>query len=181
MLFRSEQGNDTLLGDGGTDKLYGASGLDSLDGGAGADLLAGGAGRDVLTGGTSADQFLFAATNDGADQITDFSYAEGDRIRFGDGLAPGAVIATAAGAKIELGGGVSVVLAGIGWLVWSKLAPGTKTAMTVESERGKALRTLLSPQAFTPAAEGQAAPLLARGCLAEDVQAIFDAYVLDLA
>ena len=75
-------GNDTLSGDAGNDKLDGGDGDDSLTGGAGADTLQGGAGLDTMTGGSGADTFYFGK-NDlgaGAEIITDFSHAEGDRI-----------------------------------------------------------------------------------------------------
>ena len=116
-------GNDTAFGGAGHDAVFGGQGDDLLFGDAGNDTISGDLGNDTLTGGAGADLFVFTR-NSGADQIADFSFAEGDRIRFGDGLAPGAIIATAAGARIELGGGVSIVLAGIGaaavlneWLV----------------------------------------------------------------
>ena len=56
-------------------------------GGGGADILIGGAGRDVVAGGEGGDTFLFAALKDlsgltatAADEIYDFSSAQGDRI-----------------------------------------------------------------------------------------------------
>jgi Ca2+-binding RTX toxin-like protein len=78
-------GNDVLAGRGGDDILHGGAGLDILDGGTEADSLYGGADRDILTGGTGADRFVFSAIADsmvgtGADRITDFSHAQGDRI-----------------------------------------------------------------------------------------------------
>ena len=116
-------GSDSVYGGAGNDAVFGGQGNDLLFGDAGNDTLSGDLGSDTLTGGAGADLFVFTRTS-GADQITDFSFAEGDRIQLGEGLAPGAVIATAAGTKIELGGGVSIVLAGIGaaavlneWLV----------------------------------------------------------------
>lgn len=76
---------DSLAGGSGADKLYGDSGADTLKGDSGNDRLRGGTGRDTLTGGTGADTFAFGAletgrTRDGADRITDFSHAEGDKI-----------------------------------------------------------------------------------------------------
>jgi len=78
-------GDDVLAGRGGDDILNGGAGLDILDGGTEADALYGGADRDTLTGGTGADRFAFSAIGDsmagaGADRITDFSHAQGDRI-----------------------------------------------------------------------------------------------------
>jgi Ca2+-binding RTX toxin-like protein len=84
-------GGDTLDGGIGIDKLYGGTGNDILIGGDDLDVLDGGAGRDTFTGGAGADRFTFhdgdfagltAAT---ADEITDFSHADHDRI-FLDGI-----------------------------------------------------------------------------------------------
>lgn len=70
----------------GNDKLFGRGGDDVLNGAEGDDYLEGGAGRDRHYGGTGADSFVFrdgdfaSAVPAGADQIHDFSSAEGDRI-----------------------------------------------------------------------------------------------------
>ncbi|WP_052121544.1 calcium-binding protein, partial [Inquilinus limosus] len=79
------QGGDSLTGDGQANLLNGFEGGDTLSGGGGADTLVGGVGRDVLAGGAGADRFVLTGRNDsalggGADRITDFSGAEGDRI-----------------------------------------------------------------------------------------------------
>ncbi|WP_343714259.1 calcium-binding protein [Inquilinus sp.] len=63
----------------------GGAGTDKLVGGAAADVLNGGAGTDAMTGGGGADRFVFSSAADsvvggGADQILDFSHAQGDRI-----------------------------------------------------------------------------------------------------
>ncbi|HEV2747095.1 MAG TPA: hypothetical protein VGW34_07335 [Allosphingosinicella sp.] len=65
--------------------ITGNGAANALDGGAGNDTLSGGLGRDLLTGGTGLDLFAFAsgdtaASRAGADAITDFSHAQGDRI-----------------------------------------------------------------------------------------------------
>jgi Ca2+-binding RTX toxin-like protein len=73
-------GNDTLFGQADGDILQGNSGNDTLDGGNGSDTLVGGADADTLIGGMDADQFVFMAPADGADTISDFSAAEGDKI-----------------------------------------------------------------------------------------------------
>ena len=55
----------------------------AITGGAGADTLLGGGGRDTLTGGAGADLFRLTAAIDsaaGADLITDFSVAGGDKL-----------------------------------------------------------------------------------------------------
>lgn len=49
------------------------------DGGPGDDVLSGGAGNDSLTGGLGADTFVMAPGY-GADTVTDFSFADGDRV-----------------------------------------------------------------------------------------------------
>ena len=54
--------------------LHALTGSDDVD-----DVLQGGTGDDTLTGGTGADTFVFIEGH-GADTITDFSKAEGDRI-----------------------------------------------------------------------------------------------------
>jgi Ca2+-binding RTX toxin-like protein len=76
-------GNDLLLGEGGNDILIGSMGADKLIGGEGNDTLnsfADGA-SDVLTGEAGADMFALSVVADGLDKITDFSFAEGDKIR----------------------------------------------------------------------------------------------------
>ncbi len=60
--------------------IVGNGGVNTLDGAAGDDTLVGAAGRDLLKGGLGADKFVFAASTDGADQIADFSRAEGDKL-----------------------------------------------------------------------------------------------------
>ncbi len=85
-LVNSQGGDDTITGGAGADALNGAAGNDLLKGGGGADNLTGGAGSDTVTGGTGADTFVFGALSEFApagqeDLITDFSRADGDRIR----------------------------------------------------------------------------------------------------
>ena len=83
-------GNDSVSGGIGADTLYGGQDNDSLFGDSGADLLSGDLGVDRLTGGLGADRFVLRAGT-GADVVTDFSAASGDRIQ----LAPGVVYTTA--------------------------------------------------------------------------------------
>ena len=80
-------GADLLVGNGDANTLDGSGGADQMVGGGGADILIGGAGRDVVAGGEGGDTFLFAALKDlsgltatAADEIYDFSSAQGDRI-----------------------------------------------------------------------------------------------------
>ena len=68
-----------LIGSDFNDMLTGDANNNTLQGGAGADVLNGGAGSDTLTGGAGGDIFVSAPGN-GADTVTDFSAAEGDRI-----------------------------------------------------------------------------------------------------
>ena len=71
--------NINLTGTSSRDALIGNNASNVISGLGGDDLLAGGHGNDTLTGGTGADTFVFAS-GDGADIITDFSHAQGDRI-----------------------------------------------------------------------------------------------------
>ena len=68
-----------LVGSDFNDRLFGDAGDNELRGGLGADVLNGGPGNDTLTGGPGPDTFVFAPGY-GADTVTDFSAAEGDRI-----------------------------------------------------------------------------------------------------
>lgn len=72
-------GDDTVEGGDGVDVLHGGQGNDLLSGGAGNDHLFGDLGDDTLTGGAGADTFHIAHGG-GADVITDFAQADGDRI-----------------------------------------------------------------------------------------------------
>jgi Ca2+-binding RTX toxin-like protein len=68
--------NDTLIGNAMNNALFGSDGV---------DMLTGAGGKDTLTGGIGADFFSYLAVGDspvgaGADLITDFSHAQGDRI-----------------------------------------------------------------------------------------------------
>ncbi|HEY2757146.1 MAG TPA: calcium-binding protein [Pseudolabrys sp.] len=75
---------ENVTGSAFNDQLTGSNGANHLSGGAGNDILTGGHGQDALTGGTGADTFVFKDVHDSmpghADQITDFSHAQGDHI-----------------------------------------------------------------------------------------------------
>lgn len=80
-------GADILTGSDSANVIEGGNGADQLSGGGGADILIGGGGRDLLQGGAGGDVFRFAAIADlpgttatTADEILDFSSAQGDRI-----------------------------------------------------------------------------------------------------
>lgn len=92
-VLKGQADADQLFGDDGADLLEGGLGNDQLTGGAGDDQLNGGEGVDRLTGGTGADQFLFGQDSvrmSGGglaaqrDTITDFDWANGDRIDLRD-------------------------------------------------------------------------------------------------
>ena len=110
--IRGTRRADTLTGGDGDDTLCGWSGNDLLAGGAGDDLLSGGRGKDTLTGGEGADLFV-TGRGAGRDLVTDFDFAEGDRI----GLAGGhhwRVRSNGSGdAVVDVRGSGSLTLAGI--------------------------------------------------------------------
>ena len=73
------QDEDVLYGGQNDDTLFGNLGDDLLFGNLGNDTLVGGAGNDTLQGGGGADQFN-VQSGGGADVITDFDAAAGDRV-----------------------------------------------------------------------------------------------------
>jgi Ca2+-binding RTX toxin-like protein len=79
-LIVGNSGVNTLTGGDGNDSLFGGAGADTLVGSRGNDMLTGGFGPDRLTGGQGADRFFFTDPMEGADQITDFSRQQGDKI-----------------------------------------------------------------------------------------------------
>lgn len=72
-------GNDTMFGGQGEDILFGGQGDDNLRGNLGNDTLFGNLGADTLTGNAGSDSFVLSA-NQGADIVTDFDIAGGDRV-----------------------------------------------------------------------------------------------------
>ena len=86
-IITGNSGNNVLTGNDGADTLLGNDGNDTLLGGNGADILRGGNGTDTLTGGAGADIFfydIFDASAAQWDVATDFSFADGDSIQFGE-------------------------------------------------------------------------------------------------
>ena len=79
-VLNGAAGNDVILGQGGDDTIIGGLGDDSLYGEGGNDSFVMDAGLDIATGGIGADSFSWALANQGADVISDFSHAQGDRI-----------------------------------------------------------------------------------------------------
>jgi serralysin len=116
-------GDDTVFGGPGGDTLFGGRDADLLWGEDGGDLLSGDLGDDVLTGGGGADQFRLAQ-GFGEDRVTDFSFAEGDRIRLS--VADSWVWTERGGSlALTLSDGASLVLTGLAagsgsgeWLVF---------------------------------------------------------------
>ena len=72
-------GNDTMFGGQGEDVMFGGQGNDNLRGNLGNDTLFGNLGADTLTGNAGSDSFVLSA-NQGADIVTDFDIAGGDRV-----------------------------------------------------------------------------------------------------
>lgn len=112
-------GNDNLFGGRGNDVVYGGSEDDRLSGDSGDDLLSGGTGNDALRGGSGADVFAFM-TGDEADNILDFSDADGDQIALSfEGVASFADVMiaateTAEGVTLDFGAGDVLTIDGVG-------------------------------------------------------------------
>lgn len=123
------QGGDLLYGDAGRDQVYGNMGADTGFGGDGNDTLRGGQdndvlygedgddfvsgdrGNDILSGGAGADTFnTFVGA--GTDYVSDFSAAEGDRVRI-EGPASYTLSQSGADTVVNLGGGDMIVLVGV--------------------------------------------------------------------
>ncbi|MEM6500489.1 MAG: hypothetical protein AAF685_01465 [Cyanobacteria bacterium P01_C01_bin.89] len=86
-IINGNTGDDLLRGGPGADYIRGGQNDDQLFGGGGNDLLVGDLGTDSLTGGVGSDTFVLRTDRpevvenlQGADQITDFSPGEGDRL-----------------------------------------------------------------------------------------------------
>jgi Ca2+-binding RTX toxin-like protein len=78
-------GIENVSGSQSWDSMIGTTGANVLQGWNGNDYLLGGRGADTLSGGAGADTFLYIGTihslvGAGADRITDFSHAQGDKI-----------------------------------------------------------------------------------------------------
>ena len=132
--------NDLLFGDAGFDVVYGNMGADTVDGGAGNDWVRGGQGddtvmggagddwlwgdkgNDTLSGGTGADLF-YSLAGAGIDRITDFNFAEGDRLKL-EGNPARTITQSGADVIVDMGNGDQVILVGVtlsslgaGWLI----------------------------------------------------------------
>jgi len=119
-LVYGNLGADTCAGGDGADTLRGGQDDDLLLGGADADYLSGDKGSDTMTGGAGSD--IFHSFGDaGLDRISDFSFADGDRLRLDLGTTY-SVSQVGSDTVVDMGGG-QVVLAGVsmsslgsGWL-----------------------------------------------------------------
>jgi Ca2+-binding RTX toxin-like protein len=80
-VLRGGKGNDSLKGFGGADTLFGGIGADTLYGGTGQDIINGEAGNDTFKFSSAAECGLSRAV---ADQLSDFSEAQGDKIDLSD-------------------------------------------------------------------------------------------------
>lgn len=115
-------GNDLVDGGAGGDVLRGGQGDDLIYGWSGDDWISGDRGSDTLSGGSGADIFhTFGEA--GRDMVTDFNFAEGDRVY----LLPGthyAVSQVGADVVVSTEGGGELVLQnvqlaslGAGWII----------------------------------------------------------------
>lgn len=81
-----------IYGTQGDDNMNGLAGDDVMNGRKGDDVMKGGTGSDVVTGGLGADTFQWSAghiTDGATDYVTDFSFAQGDTLKFLDSFAQG--------------------------------------------------------------------------------------------
>ena len=97
--------------------MIGTAGDDVLNGDANANILAGGTGNDTLYGGAGGDTYLFER-GDGHDTIQDWDWtnADADIIRFGEGIAAADVTLrrSADGIVFEVAGGSDSITV-LGW------------------------------------------------------------------
>ena len=107
--INGNQGNDSIDGGAGNDTVFGGQGNDTVAGGDGDDRISGDLGADVLIGGAGADRFVLRV-GAGADTVTDFSFAGGDRILVAAGstvtnaLTGGNMVVTLGDASLTLTG-----------------------------------------------------------------------------
>ena len=110
-IVYGNMGNDTVDGGAGNDWVRGGQGDDSVMSGAGDDWLWGDRGNDTISGGAGADLF-YSFSGAGIDRITDFSYAEGDRLKL-EGSPSRTVSQVGADVVVDLGNGDQVILVGV--------------------------------------------------------------------
>ncbi|MDE2378885.1 cadherin-like domain-containing protein [Bradyrhizobium sp.] len=112
-------GVNAARGSNFADVISGDANANTLEGRDGDDRLNGRGGADILTGGNGADTFVYA-TGGGADTVTDFSHAQGDKIDVTGvngifGLADIQSRATMVGSNtvIDFGNGDTMTLQGV--------------------------------------------------------------------
>jgi hypothetical protein len=121
-IVYGNMGNDTVDGGAGNDWVRGGQGDDTVMGGTGDDWIWGDRGNDTISGGAGADLF-HATSGAGIDRITDFSYAEGDRLKL-EGGPSRTVAQVGADVVVDMGNGDQVILVGVslsslgeGWIL----------------------------------------------------------------
>lgn len=111
-VVHGSRGADTLLGGDDRDVMRGGQDGDSLSGDGGDDFLSGDRGADTISGGAGADTFhIFQGA--GLDRVTDFSYAEGDRVAFETAGVAYTARQEGGDTVIDLGSGDQMVLVGV--------------------------------------------------------------------
>lgn len=116
-------GNDTVSALDGNDLLYGDAGNDTLIGGLGNDTFQGGLGNDLFSTGTGSEVIATSAGN-GADTVSDFDGAAGDRVQVASNINGGSIDTFAelqaastnnadGNVEIALGGGNTLTLMGV--------------------------------------------------------------------
>ena len=110
-IVYGNMGNDTVDGGAGNDWVRGGQGDDTVMGGAGDDWIWGDRGNDTISGGAGADIF-YSLTGAAIDRITDFSYAEGDRLKL-DGSPSRTITQVGSDVLVDMGNGDQVILVGV--------------------------------------------------------------------
>ena len=109
VLF-GNQDDDTINAGDGANLVFGGLGNDTILAGSGNDTIWGNEGNDVMTGGAGADRYTFLSAS-GNDQVTGFSFEEGDRLSLqgqtftlGTSADGDVVLTLSGGGTIELNG-----------------------------------------------------------------------------
>ena len=115
-------GADTVDGGAGNDWVRGGQGDDSVSAGAGDDWIWGDRGNDTISGGAGADLF-YSFSGAGIDRITDFNFAQGDRLKL-EASPSRTITQVGADVIVDMGNGDQVILVGVslaslggGWIV----------------------------------------------------------------
>ncbi|MFC1672627.1 FecR domain-containing protein [Pseudomonadota bacterium] len=111
--------SDTLNGGTGNDILKGQDSSDNLSGGAGNDTLTGGRSADQMAGGAGNDIFVYTATDELGDSITDFTASAGaaDTFKF-TGTAFAGLTAGALNAANFVAGAGATAATGVQYFVY---------------------------------------------------------------